>query len=413
MVKIAYFAEIFPSPSETWIHHEITELMAMGCEVRVFATRARPASVPRELLGFVAITTYFPEAEKSLLDGARLFLSPAILKDILGGVITDCPRIRLKAQVLRDIAIAGMFSRQLAGYGPQFVLVHFGGTRANLALIWSIMSGTPFSIKFHAADVFVRVALMRLKAKRAAKLMTISRYNLAFMRERYADCDVARCSIHKCGIPIGEYQFRPRPARSDSPVVVSVGRLVPMKGFPVLLRASKRLLGMGVAHRIRIYGDGPERARLTRLAQDLGLEGTVDLMGHRSPNEVHEALLSADVFVLPAVFDHAEKAMDGVPMVLIEAMAVGTPVVSTTISGIPELIEDDVSGFLATPEDPDALADAIVKWLRLDESKRRRMLSAARRKIESDHDVTKLSSALRQDVLRHLRANRDQETCAE
>jgi glycosyltransferase involved in cell wall biosynthesis len=99
--------------------------------------------------------------------------------------------------------------------------------------------------------------------------------------------------------------------------------------------------------------------------------------------------------------------------VLIEAMAVGTPVVSTTISGIPELIEDDVSGFLATPEDPDALADAIVKWLRLDESKRRRMLSAARRKIESDHDVTKLSSALRQDVLRHLRANRDQETCAE
>ncbi len=175
-MKIAYFAEIFPSLSETWVHHEISQLIDMGCDVRVFATHARPTTIAPELSKFVAITTYLPEVEKSFVDVLRVFCSSEIRRNVLAGIITDCPQNRQKLQVLRDIAIAGLFSKHLTVFRPEFILAHFGGTRANLALIWSMVSGTQFGIKFHAADVFARVALLRLKVKRAAKLMTIQSF---------------------------------------------------------------------------------------------------------------------------------------------------------------------------------------------------------------------------------------------
>jgi len=412
-VKIAYFAEIFPSISETWVHHEISQLIDMGCDVRVFATHARPTTIAPELSKFVALTTYLPEVEKSLVDVLRVFCSPAIRKNVLAGIITDCPQNRQKLQVLRDIAIAGLFSRHLAAYRPEFILAHFGGTRANLALIWSMVSGTRFGIKFHASDVFARVALLRLKVKQAAKLMTISKFNLSFMCEHYPDIDFASCSVHKCGIPVDEYPFQPKSMPCDSLVIMSTGRLVPMKGFPVLLRASRRLLEKGLSHKVKIYGDGPDRKRLGQLIEAMGLEANVEIMGHYDPNGIRTALLDADMFVLPAVFDRVERTMDGIPVSLIEAMSVGTPVISTTISGIPELIEHGVNGYLAVPGDPESLAEAVLRWHCLNEVDRNQMLVAARTKIELDHDVQKLSSVLKRDLLGCLRIAGSGKGCAE
>jgi len=411
-VKIAYFAEIFPSISETWVHHEISQLIDMGCDVRVFATHARPTIIAPELSKFAALTTYLPEVEKSIVDVLRVFCSSAIRRNVLAAVITDCPRNRQRLQVIRDIAIAGLFARQLTAYRPQFILAHFGGTRANLALIWSMVSGTPFGIKFHAADVFERVALLRLKVKRAAKLMTISRFNLSFMCEHYPDVDFTGCSIHKCGIPVDEYQFHPKSIYSDSLVIMSTGRLVPMKGFPVLLHASKRLLEKGLSHKLKIYGDGPERKRLVQLTKAMGLEATVEIMGHYNPSGIRAALLGADIFVLPAVFDRVERTMDGIPVSLMEAMAIGTPVVSTRISGIPELIEHGVNGYLAVPGDSVSLAEAILRWQGLNERDRSQMLAAARTKIELDHDAQKLSSVLKGDLV-GLRMDGSGKRCAQ
>jgi glycosyltransferase involved in cell wall biosynthesis len=393
IVKIAYFAEIFPSTSETWVHHEISQLIELGCDVRVFATHARPTTIAPELMKFCEITTYLPEIKKSLIEVLRVFCSPTIIKNVLVGVLTECPRNRHRLQVLRDIVFTGFFSKNLAGYSPQFILVHFGGTRANLALIWSMKSGIPFGIKFHAADVFNRVALFRSKVKRAAMLMTISRFNIEFMRKQYPDIDVSRFEIHKCGIPIEEYHFQPKSKSRNPIVIMAAGRLVPMKGFAVLLRASKRLLEKGYSHKVKIFGNGPECKRLEQLIEALSLHGTVDLMGYVSPDNVRAALLDSDIFVLPAVFDPVEK-MDGIPVALMEAMALGVPVISTNISGIPELIEHGMNGYLCDPDDPVSLSQAILTYLETNEKDRRRMLLAARMKIEIDHDVRKLATLL-------------------
>jgi glycosyltransferase involved in cell wall biosynthesis len=186
-----------------------------------------------------------------------------------------------------------------------------------------------------------------------------------------------------------------------------------MKGFPVLLRASRRLLEMGLSHKVKIYGDGPDRKRLGQMIEAMGLEATVELMGHYDPNGIRAALLHADIFVLPAVFDRVERTMDGIPVSLIEAMSVGTPVISTTISGIPELIEHGVNGYLAVPGDPESLAEAILRWHCLREVDRKQILVAARKKIELDHDVQKLSSVLKRDLLGCLRIAGGGKGCAE
>lgn len=395
-MKIAYFAEIFPSASETWVHHEISQLIELGCDVRVFATHARPTIIAPELLRFCEITTYLPEINKSLIQVLRVFCSPTIVRNVLVGVITDCPSSRQKLQVLRDIVLTGVFLKHLAAYSPQLILAHFGGTRANLALIYSMLSGTPFGIKFHAADVFSRQALLRLKIKRAAKLMTISKFNIELMRGHYPDIDVSRFQIHKCGIPLEEYKFQPKGNFHNPIIIMSVGRLVPVKGFAVLLRASRWLLEKGFSHKVKIYGDGPERKRLEQLIKAMSLEETVDLMGYVSPTSIRGALLGSDMFVLPSIFDPIEK-MEGTPVSLMEAMAVGVPVISTNIGGIPELIEHGVSGYLCEPDDAESLSQAILTCHGMNENDRRQMSLAARMKIEIDHDVRKLTTVLKRD----------------
>ncbi len=392
-VKIAYFAEIFPSTSETWVHHEISQLLQLGFEVRVFATHPRPTSIAPELEKFTEITTYLPELVKSWFDVLRVFLSAAIIKTVFVGIMTDCPSSRQKLQVFRDIVFTGLFSKYLFTYGPQFTFAHFGGTRANLALIWSMLAGTPFGIKFHASDVFVRVALLRLKVKRAAKLMTISKFNIEFMRRQYPEIDVSRFEVHKCGIPLGDYPFYPKFNLGNPIIIISVGRLVPVKGFAVLLRASRRLLDEGFPHKVMIYGDGPERNRLMQLIETMSLDGTVELMGYVSPANIRAALLGSDIFVLPSVLHPSEK-MEGTPVSLMEAMAVGIPVIATNIGGVPELVEHGVHGYLCQPNDPVSLSEAIRNCSETNENERRRMLLAARMKIENDHDVRKLTTYL-------------------
>jgi colanic acid/amylovoran biosynthesis glycosyltransferase len=175
---------------------------------------------------------------------------------------------------------------------------------------------------------------------------------------------------------------------------MSVGRLVRMKGFDVLLRASRILLNREFQHRVVILGDGPERNKLERLRGRLSLDEVVELKGHASPNEVRKMLRTAALFVLPAIWDPIDGTQDGVPVALMEAMALGVPVVSTTISGIPELIQDGVNGLLVAPNDADALAQQIKYGCEMSGDARVEMLRRARQKIETDHDIETLTAHL-------------------
>ena len=393
-LRIAYFAEIFPSKSETWVHHEIIALQRLGSSVRVFATHPKPENVPSELTHFFGLTTYLPELRSEWLACMKTLGEPSLLKPVLAGVIRDTPSFRLKAQVIRDLIYASKFFPAVSHFNPDVFFAHFAGTRANIALFSSLISEVPFAIKMHASDVFGRCARFRLKTTRAAHILTISDYNINFMRRHYPDVSATRFDRHACGIPLHEYPFQPVQSINGTPIIMAVGRLVRMKGFDVLLRASRILLNREFQHRVVILGDGPERTSLERLRVKLSLDEVVELKGHASPNEVRKMLRTAALFVLPAIWDPIDGTQDGVPVALMEAIALGVPVVSTTISGIPELIQDGVNGLLVAPNDADALAQQIKYGCEMSGDARVEMLRRARQKIETDHDIEKLTAHL-------------------
>jgi len=393
-MRIAYFAEIFPSKSETWIHHEIDQLRALGCEVRVFATHPKPTSLAEELKHFAEGTIYLPDQERPLAQALRVLVKSSLLTPVIKGFFTDAPVLRLKVQILRDLLLTGFLFPHVRRFKPDILFAHFGGSRTNIAMFHSLLTGNPFAFKMHAADVFTRVAMFRIKSALAEWVGTISRFNIDFMRKSYPDIDASRFTIHKCGLPLSIFAYAPKSTLSSPPSLVSVGRMVRTKGFDVLIRASYEMKRRGLTHNLVIIGDGPQRPELEGLVDSLGLRDTIRLPGYCSPGDVQRALREADAFVLPVVWDPILNIPEGVPVALMEAMAVGLPVVSARTAGIPELINDGITGFLAKPGDAADLATVIGRLFELSDSERVKIAQAAREKIVADHDIEKLTKDL-------------------
>lgn len=400
--KILYFTERFPSQSETWVHHEIRELRRNGYHVKVFSTLPRPTDIPQELLDFAEITTYLSDIPtRSMISFLPvIILKPRAIVALIGSFIFDTRGIRQKLQVIRDFIYIGRMFRQLSSFRPDVIYSHAAGTRANLALIYSLYTGVPFFIKMHAGDVFVRQALFGLKAKESSIIYTISDYNIKFMMNNYKDVDMSKVKKNNCGIPVDEYAFKPLTVCGNPPVVLAVGRLVPMKGFKYLIHASRIMKDRGFAHSTVIAGYGPQRSYLVNLIDELGVNDTVILAGYCTPDMIIDKLRKADVFVLPCVHDKDANMLDGIPVALMEAMACGVPVISTKVSGIPELVIDKTTGFLVAPENPDELAEKIMRVCVMSQHERDNIISNARKHVEENYNVDKMAHEIIKDIRR-------------
>jgi glycosyltransferase involved in cell wall biosynthesis len=205
---------------------------------------------------------------------------------------------------------------------------------------------------------------------------------------------LAKIRVIRCGVPIERFPFQSRAGRASGEGlrIVSVGRLVDYKGFDVLIRACAILRREGMRLRCVIVGEGPERERIERLAADPDLDGAVQLQGARPQHEVIDLLSKADLFAL-ACLPGRDGLQDGIPIVLMEAMALGVPVVSTRLSGIPELVKDGSTGLLVPPNDPVGLAAAI-KRLHEDRALAARLGLQARDLIEKEYDLARSVSLL-------------------
>jgi glycosyltransferase involved in cell wall biosynthesis len=199
-------------------------------------------------------------------------------------------------------------------------------------------------------------------------------------------CDEKVHSIYH-GLDVCQFSFRlPTKAHCDEPIILSVARLIEKKGLGDLIAAADILRRRGRAFHVEIIGSGPQREALQAQAKRLGLAERVRLAGSQAHDAVCLAYQRASVFVLPCVVA-SDGDRDGIPYVLLEAMASGVPVVSTPISGIPELIESGLDGLLVPPNDPAALADVIDKLLASGEL-RQSLARAARAKIESSFSLS-------------------------
>jgi glycosyltransferase involved in cell wall biosynthesis len=260
----------------------------------------------------------------------------------------------------RNLLHALVLLDRLAGGPPAHLHAHFLHSPAGLAFIAAKVSGQPYSLTGHAKDIYTTLPEnLRMRCDRARFVTTCTEANRAHL---ITEVGLAPGQVHVCrhGVDLAKFTI---PARTPRPGrIVSVGRLVPKKGFDVLIRACGELNRRGIAFELVLLGGGELHDELLALAHEQGIGDRVWLLGGRPQRDVVEQLAVAEIFALsPVILPDGDR--DGVPNVLLEAMAAGVPVVATTVSGIPEVITDGETGRLVPPRRPDLLAGALAQLL--------------------------------------------------
>ena len=273
------------------------------------------------------------------------------------------------------------------GESPPHLHAHFVDRAALVALVASRLLSGSYSATAHANDIYVRPVMLAEKIGNARFIVTCTHHNLRHLRTavRVESVTPMVCIHH--GLDLGRYGPRPSDGRTGRPIVIlAVGQLKAKKGFGDLISACKLLRDRGVDFACEIVGEGPLRKQLTEQIRSLELEGTVSLLGGLDHDDVIARYRSADLFCLPCVTD-ADGDRDGIPNVVLEAMAMQLPVVSTRHSGIPEAVAHGSSGTLVAPGDPEALASALAELVD-EESKREEMGRKGAEIVAMSFDVT-------------------------
>lgn len=386
-LRVLYVVSLFPCWSETFIAREISNLVASGVDVRILSLKPQSERMVQTDAAALLVRVAHPlrgatAAFAQLGAWARHPLSFAASAARIAWRLRRHPAAAAKSLVALGRGMARL--RWIEDFDPHILHAHWATYPSTAAMALGAALRRPFGFTAHAHDIFVDDHLLREKLQRASVPVTISRYNVEWLTERVDARARQRLSIVHCGVDLPAFAFR-RDGRTND-LIVAVGRLDPIKGFDVLVEALARLAADGVAFRCRIVGEGPQQADLEAAIARHGLGGHVALLGARPQTEVRDLLQSATCFVLPSVVED-DGNRDGIPVALMEAMAVGTPVVSTFVSGIPELVSDGSEGLLVDERDPLALAQALARILG-DAGLRDALSRAARAKVEREFDAS-------------------------
>ncbi len=364
MKKIAYLAPVLPALSATFVYNEIFSLEEQGMEIIPFSVH-KPSSFFADQRVIELLrkthTLYNRSVPALILYGLRCFLrAPISFGRVLGMAVMDVCRLRPwtrtgRGQVYRFLA-ACYFASLLKQSRCEHIHVHFAHVPTDIAMYASALTNIPFSFTAHANDIFERGYLIPEKVKRSKFVATISIFNRRHMASIGAD--ESKIHIVRCGVDTNLFPAPRHQVSGSSVQIGSLGRMVEKKGFDVLLRASALLIGR-IDFRLVLAGSGPQEDELKDLASSLNLTDHVEFLGPIPHHEVYDWLKQLDIFVLPCQKD-SNGDMDGIPVVLMEAMLCGVPVISTKISGIPELIENGKEGALVNEKSPEQLVEAIM-----------------------------------------------------
>jgi colanic acid/amylovoran biosynthesis glycosyltransferase len=387
-VRIVYLVSLFPCWSETFIVREIKEMIRLGVDVRIVSLRhASETMVQSDAATLLDRVTYPVSWGQSLLGALGAILTHPVREAkslaLIGLGLRGHPGALAKSLVTWWRTM-GLLSGVKA-LAPAHLHAHFATFPSTSALLLSERIGVPFSFTAHAHDIFLEDQLLAQKVGGAAFAVAISEFNRNYLREHVAGADRADIRIVHCGVSPAGFPFvtEGRDPRS----ILAVGRLDEIKGFTHLIDACGILHRKGVAFRCAIIGSGPLQSAIAAQIEAQGLSAIVQLLGARKQEEVRTHLYASGIFALPSVVT-SRGDRDGIPVALMEAMACGMPVVSTRVSGIPELVEDGVTGLLAAPGDPQGLADCLERLL--DEpALGERLALQARQRVEQEFDIGK------------------------
>lgn len=365
---VLYVSGSLPSLSETFVYRELFGLRDRGLRVAAASVHppgrlddVRAAALAGEVIGI-----YGPGLCRLVVDACAEILShpgrsistaAMALSDVIASRSVSLPRrFKVVFQMLAALALARRVRPMQIGH----MHAHMAHVPTTITMYAAKQLGITFSFTGHANDLFPERTLLTEKLKRARFTVCISRWHRGFYQAIHPLPD-DRLPVVRCGVDCPPPTSFDAPRRAV-PRLVSVGRLVPKKGFDVLLQAVSNLSRQGRQLDVAIIGDGPQRDELQSLAAKLGVADCLRFLGAQSHDEVLQSLAGADLFVLPSrVTPHGDR--DGIPVALMEAMAVGVCVIGGDLPAIRELVRHEETGLLVQPDDPGGLALAIRRLL--------------------------------------------------
>lgn len=393
-MKIAYLAPEIPALSATFVYNEILELNKQGIKVKPFSVH-RPSHIASEssLAELKKDVFHLYETSKGqvFLDSLAMVVThPAGYVKAIGRLLSDIWHQGVISRSALGLAYrffyAATLAKQLKKANIQHLHVHFAHIPTDIAMYATPMAGIGFSVQAHANDLFERGWLLRQKVSRAVFFATISEFNQRFLEDLQADS--SKIKIVRCGV---DQNWQP-PVKSsrinEIYTIGTVGRLVEKKGIDTLINAVSKLVKDGRKVCLKIAGNGPLEAALKHQVASLGLaDNTIQFVGALPHDQVADFISGLDVFVLSCKKD-SNGDMDGIPVVLMEAMLCGVPVISTELSGIPELVINDISGLTVSPENAIELSLAISRLMDSPEMKLR-LVTGGKKRVKDEFLLNK------------------------
>ncbi|HEV8003475.1 MAG TPA: glycosyltransferase [Planctomycetaceae bacterium] len=394
-MRVAYLVNQYPKVSHTFIRREILALEQLGVVVERISIRKCGEELVDAQDGLENERTYI------VLSRGAIGLLVPLLWCLATRPLTFLRAARLTYQLARRVprswrywaylGEAAALAKKYDAERPQHIHAHFGTNSATVALLWSALSGIPFSFTVHGPEEFDHPEGLGLDLKiaRARFVVAISNFGCSQLMRWCPSDQWNKLHVVHCGVDDG---FLDPSASSPVPDVrrlVCVGRLCEQKGHGLLVEAAARLAEAGEPFELVIVGDGPLRPQIEQLVQDRSLEGQVRITGWRSGPELTREILASRAFVLPSF-------AEGLPVVLMEALALRRPVISTYVAGIPELVLPGVCGWLVPAGSISALCEAIQSALDTPVERLEAMGEMGALRVRQDHCASTEAEKLRE-----------------
>ena len=394
-MKITYFINQYPKVSHSFIRREILALEDLGFEIQRVALRGWNEVLPDPIDQSERKRTRYVLRHGVLsLVPSIMFLFTAPVSVVRALIVAA--RISRKTDHRLIYHFACVFEacvalRWVFAHGSKHVHAHFGTNSAEVAMYMRLLGGPPYSFTTHGPTEFMSPLALGEKVRHASFAVAISSFGKSQIYMRTAYSDWSKIHVVRCGI---DRNFYGNPPAASNPThrFVCIGRLSEAKGQLLLLDATAKLVARGIDVELTIAGDGPMRGVLEEMIAKHNLGNRVRITGWISSDQVREALLKSRAMVLPSF-------AEGLPVVIMESMSLRKPVLTTYVAGIPELVEDKVSGWLFPAGSSDRLASAMEECLACSAEDLQRMGDAGFERVAKNHSIE--TEALRLADLLH------------
>jgi len=387
--RIAYVMKMYPIFSETFIVTEILSHEKSGINIDIFSLRKPVDGRFHGMLSNIKSTvTYIPE---NLISGKslwKLMRESTTYYPELWNILQNSHYASAN-EVVQSLMLADMIRERKITH----LHAHFATTATTVACMAASLTGISYTFTAHAKDIFHEDVIqddLSNKLENAQAAITISDFNYMYIKRNYGKAASQLQRVYN-GLLLNQFPYKAPKKRPKT--IISVGRLVAKKGFSFLINACLILQQKGIKFQCLIVGDGPLKSQLQDEILSLNLGEIVILTGSKTQSEVKQLVQNACVFAAPCIVSE-DGNRDGLPTVLLKAMALGTPCISTDVTGIPEVVWNNITGLLINEKSSTQLASAIENLLD-DENLGIRLSENARELIEKNFDIDKNTKALR------------------